>query len=387
MTPEDEFVFRLLQRVGNPQESDPRLETIAESNPDWNEILKLALQHGLGVVFRRTIADIDADPPSEIVRMLDERYRENSLHNLKYSRQLHEICDLFDANEITALPYKGPVLAEVAHGGVGDRTFVDLDFLVSENDIKAACECLERRGYERVNFADIPVETLVEGTVFRWGKEFRFVDPRGGPPIELRFGFIGGRRSDAAVIADLWERRTTTSLGGRTVSALSSEDRALLLLVHGTKHGWRQLSWVYDIAQILQQDIDWETVLMRAEQYRWQNAIIYGLAVTAELTELSVPEPIRSELDTAWLCSWGGQRTVAHLQANPNENLQYLEPITTAMFLNDDLLATFIEGAHELIAPRKADYELIPLPATLYPLYYVVRAYRLSRTKTKQLID
>jgi len=69
------------------------------------------------------------------------------------------------------------VLAEVAYGSVGDRSFGDLDLLVAADDVASACDLLERRGYERINFADVPVETLVDGTPFRWGKEFRFVDP------------------------------------------------------------------------------------------------------------------------------------------------------------------------------------------------------------------
>jgi len=128
------------------------------------------------------------------------------------------------------------------------------------------------------------LETLVDGTPFRWGKEFRFVDPDGGLLVELRFGFIGGSRSDAEIFSDLWKRRTSSTLTGRTLSTLSPEDRALLLLVHGTKHGWRQLSWVYDIALIYKQDIDWEVVLTRAKTYRWLRAVLYGSAVMTELT-------------------------------------------------------------------------------------------------------
>jgi hypothetical protein len=384
-TLEDEFVFRLLQRIGNPDESDFRLEIIGNADPDWNVILNLVSQHRLHSVLRQAIADTAVNPPKRIAQMLDDRYRENSIRNLEYSRQLYELSDLFESNGIAAIPYKGPVLAEVAYGNVGDRSFGDLDFLVAKGDVKAACDLLERNGYKLMNFADIPVDTLIDETVFRWGKEFRFIDSDSNLPVELRFGFIGGKRSEPEIFADLWKRRTATTLVGRTVPALSPEDRALLLLVHGTKHGWRQLSWIYDIALILQQDVDWETVIVRAKKYCWRNAVLYGLGVTAAATGLSVPESIQAELDSTRLCSWGARQTVALLRDNLGENVQYLEPITIAMFLNDDLPGAFAEGIHEVLAPRKADYDWIPLPQRLYLLYYVVRPCRLAINKFKQV--
>jgi hypothetical protein len=253
---ETELVLGLLRRVGNPDEVDSRLREIADANPDWHAILELVSRHRLHAVLRRTLDEAAVTAPEEIETMLTARNHETSVENLQHSRQLYEIVELFRSNDIAALPYKGPVLAEAAYGSVGDRSFGDLDLLVATEDVAAACDLLERRGYERINFAGVSVERLIDGTVFRWGKEFRFVDPEGGFPVELRFGFIGGRRSDTEIFSDLWERRTSSTLTGQSLATLSPEDRALLLLVHGTKHGWRQLSWVYDVALVCRQGVD-----------------------------------------------------------------------------------------------------------------------------------
>jgi len=104
------------------------------------------------------------------------------------------------------------VLAEVAYGSVGDRSFGDLDLLVAADDVASACDLLERRGYERINFADVPVETLVDGTPFRWGKEFRFVDPDGDSRLN----------SDSASSAAVGLMRKYSRISG------NGEHRALL---------------------------------------------------------------------------------------------------------------------------------------------------------------
>lgn len=383
-TPEAEFVLGLLRRVGNADEVDPRLCEIAAAGPDWNAILELVSRHRLNAVLRRTIDETDILAPEETRDMLAARNQQNSIENLRCSRQLYEIVELFASNDIAALPYKGPVLSEVAYGSVGDRSFVDLDLLVAADDVAAACDLLEQRGYERINFADVPVKTLVDGTVFRWGKEFRFVHPDGELPVELRFGFIGGSRSDVDVFSDLWERRTASTLTGQNLSTLSLEDRALLLLVHGTKHGWRQLSWVYDIALLHEQNVDWDSVLTRAKRYRWSQAVLYGIGVLVGLTGLPFPDAIQFELESSRLCTWGANYTVGRLRNDLGTDLTYLEPITTAIFLNDSLSGKITDGLDEVLAPRKTNYEWVPLPPRLFPLYYLIRPIHLCVDTVKR---
>ncbi|TKX47227.1 hypothetical protein EXE41_06265 [Halorubrum sp. SD690R] len=386
VTPETEFVLGLLRRIGNADEVDARLCEIAAAGPDWDVILDLVARHRLCSVLKHAFNEAAITAPDEVVAALSARKRETAVANLGHSRQLYDIVELFGENDIAALPYKGPVLAAEAYGSVGDRSFGDLDLLVAADEVAAACDLLEQRGYRRINFADVPVDRLVDGTVFRWGKEFRFVDPDGGLPVELRFGFIGGSRSDTEIFSDFWERRTPTSLTGRSLSVLSPEDRALLLLVHGTKHGWRRLSWVYDVALVCRQDVDWDAVLARAERYSWLRAVLYGIGVLTELTGLSAPTAVRPRLESSRLCSWGAKQTAARLRRDLTADLTNLEPITTAIFLNDGMSGVVADGIDEVLAPRKADHEWVTLSPRLYPLYYLVRPFHLLFSTIKRVV-
>ena len=383
----DEFLIHLLDDSRDQTDSAAGTGIMSEQDLDWSKIRDIVLRHRVESSFLNVLHNAAVEPPEEIGLTLEERVRETSLRNLEYSRQLHELSDLFNEYDITALPFKGPVLAEIAYDSVSDRCFDDLDFLVHSEDIQKACQLLEEEGYKRINFPGISVETLIDGTVFRWGKELRFVNPDNGVPVELRFGFIGGERSDLDIISEFWERRTVVSVAGETLPVLSPEDRALLVLVHGTKHGWRRLSWVSDTVSIVQQDIDWETVMTRAKKYRWRNATIYGLAVVKQLADVTVPDPVKSEIESNRLCLWGAQRTATCIQKHPEDKLEYLEPIATALYLNDQLSGAVAEGINELFAPRKADYELIKLPQPLHPVYTLIRMYRVGRTKLRGLID
>jgi len=54
----------------------------------------------------------------------------NAASNVFLTNKLFEILNLFKENDILALPFKGPVLAESVYGDISLRKFVDLDILV-----------------------------------------------------------------------------------------------------------------------------------------------------------------------------------------------------------------------------------------------------------------
>jgi len=58
----------------------------------------------------------------------------NAARNVFLTNKLFEILNLFKKNDILALPFKGPVLAESVYGDLSLRQFVDLDILVHNHD-------------------------------------------------------------------------------------------------------------------------------------------------------------------------------------------------------------------------------------------------------------
>ena len=66
------------------------------------------------------------------------------LTNLKQTKELTRILELFSENDIEAIPYKGVVLAHEAYGSVGARVFSDIDLMVSEKDLKLITVILKK---------------------------------------------------------------------------------------------------------------------------------------------------------------------------------------------------------------------------------------------------
>ncbi|MBB6646613.1 nucleotidyltransferase domain-containing protein [Halobellus ruber] len=362
--------------MAGSDEATTRIHEIVRNDPDWSRLLKLTTNHGILPYLYHSLQDIETEVPEEVYETLRTRCERAALQNLQFAQRLHDIVETFNEHDIRTIPYKGPILAQVAYGDIGRRRFGDLDFLVAEEDVLRARTVLQERGYEQTNFLGVPPSHLVENSIFRWEREFRFTNDDDRIQIELRPQFTGGNQSNAAIFEDLWERRTTVSVAGQPVQALSPEDRALLLLTHGTKHGWLRLSWVCDIACLLQHDIDWEVVLERAEDYGWKTAALLGLGMTAELAHVELPEHVRRELADNYRATRGTSALVTRFERDPTGKRLDLEPWTVILFLNDGIVDSVKELFDVVFAPRYADVELVRLPPSLYPLYYVIRVLK-----------
>ncbi len=62
--------------------------------------------------------------------------------------ELQRILDIFKSHGITAIPYKGPVLAIQAYGNLAFREFGDLDIFIQKQDFLKVKELLLDNGYK-----------------------------------------------------------------------------------------------------------------------------------------------------------------------------------------------------------------------------------------------
>lgn len=371
--PESEVVFRVVQRIGSPVEAEDHIRELARDDPDWEEVVELAERHGVLSLLYEALCAVEPAIPGAVMETIRTRHRENALENLKYARHLHALVEAFRERDVRVIPYKGPAVAQAAYGDLSRRWFGDLDFLVAKDDLARARSVLRERGYEQTNFVGVPLAKLVDESVFRWERELRFVNEREGVDVELRPQFMGGTRSASTIFEELWRRRTSLSVAGRSLPSLEPEDRALLLLTHGTKHGWCRLSWACDVAMLLQRDVAWTRVVDRAAPYGWRTAVLLGLAVTAELADCDLPAPVRRAIADSHRATWGSSLLTTLFRTDPTGERLDLEPWTVILLLNDAPEGAVAELLDVAFSPRQTNHDRVSLPPALYPLYYLLR--------------
>jgi hypothetical protein len=384
-SPETELVYRLVQRIGEKRTSDERICELVEGELDWSAVLDLSSRHGVSPLLDDLLQNPEIDAPHSITQQLHEQCRTRALNNLDHVGQLHRVIQALRDENIPVMAYKGPVIGHLGYNELGQRWFNDLDLLVSPDRILNAREVLLEAGFTQENLVGVPPERLVEDPIFRWGGEFHFIKDS-AIPVELRYQFVGKNADDQRIFYDLWDSRTSYTIANKTIPALSPEDHMVVLLAHGTKHGWNRLSWICDIALLSQQAIDWDTVLKKSEEYGWKNAVLLGLAVTAEFTNIKLPASIRQAISTtprAYIGCFVIQRAYRYPVEYTNMDTQ--APFSI-LYLNSSKKDSIKEAVDIATSPWEIDYQWISLPPSLYPLYYVVRPIRLGISSIKRII-
>lgn len=177
--------------------------------------------------------------------------------------------------------FKGPVLAELAYGGEGLRSYADLDVLVDQAAFGDVVDALEAAGIE-VWDRNWSLQLELDRA------ELSCVLPH-GTMLDLHWHPVNdapARREFSVDPATLLARRRQVVLGvAGTVPILDPADHLVVVALHATLSGGHQLQWTKDVAQLVRGNaVDVPTVTERAHQMGAAVAVAWMLARAERLT-------------------------------------------------------------------------------------------------------
>jgi len=280
---------------------------------------------------------------------------------LLFTGELLRLLDLFERHSIAALPFKGPVLADMLYGDIAARDYCDLDILLPKQDIRKAIAALLAAGYT----TDLPSDLGQRKAYLRARYEIHFTSPGGAIPIEIHQSFLSPAYGFA--LAPRLERRT---FFGREILALTPADLLLVLCAHGAKHAWSEPGLIRDVARLLEvsaRDLGRPDLLRDAAAIGVRRMLLLGLYLAAQL---DAPVPIeilnQAQRDKTVVRLAGRIRT-----GGPESHRFFLQARER---LRDKLSCC----ARLALTPNEEDYSFLPLPALLSPLYYPLHAVRVA---------
>ena len=284
-TPEVGLILCCARTCTTPQ-NRVRIKEIATQGIDWQAFLQLATSHGVRpLVYQSLHATCWEALPEAARQELSHFYSANSAKNRFLAGELLHILQLFEAEQILALPFKGPVLAAVFYGDLGLREFTDLDILIRERDIPKAREILSNQGY-RSNLANAVITPDVNVD------ELHSVST--GISIELHWQFSPRRFVPTLSAEHVWNGIEPVVILGRRIWSFSSQDMFLFLAFHGGKHCWSSLKWLCDLAEFIRSnpELDWPRLFKRAEDLGAMRTCRLGIHLAAELLQAELPSPV-----------------------------------------------------------------------------------------------
>jgi hypothetical protein len=260
---------------------------------DWDFVWRLSKAHGVAPSVYRNLVNIC---PAAVPSAIHEAYRRHNqatiLMNSVYAKELVTLLDALAAKGVTAIPFKGITLAQVAYGDLSVRECKDIDLIVEQGAIPQARKVLWSQGY-RLNGPDSNAESE-PGELYHF-----FLRRNGIVAVNLQWAIarrhVGFRLDRSA----FWDRLKPVGLPTKSVMGLCPEDLLTLLCVHGTNHAWEQLKWVCDVAELVRRKpaLDWSRVLFQASEWRCRRMVLLGLAMAQNLFDVVLPRTVSHEIE------------------------------------------------------------------------------------------
>ena len=365
-----------------------KIKDLLHKDINWDMLLHIAcLERMLPLLYRNLMMISPEKVPQAVMTRLRNEYLFNSSRNLKLTRELLFIIENFDAKGIPIMPFKGPVLAEQVYGDIALRSFGDLDVLIPEREYTRAEELLQSLGY----LNDLKLTPAQNAAFLKSEHHHHFGNNKTGTSVELHWRISTSLFSLQPDLSGAWNQAGITTILGKKVPSFSPEDTLLILCEHGARHQWSQLSWVYDVAGIVEtKNINLPFLIEQSKKIGNKRPLLLGLLLASDLldTDLSPgiywmakgdkavranAEQVKKDLITR--DSFRGSSEL-HASGRMNELEFYFHLMSRYQILRTLLLG---------YTPRTKDLNIASLPDALFPLYYLVRPLRLIKTHKKSI--
>ena len=169
-------------------------------------------------------------------------------------------------------------------------------------------------------------------------------------------------------------------INDKSIPTLSTEMLLVYLCLHGAKHAWERIEWIYDIDRLIHTntEIDWDKVLTIAQEMDTSTSLYLGLKLSHILFHTPLPENIVFMTETEHINDLI-MKTYTMLNSTVSDKEGYNKYHAIHMF-QMNLLDTKTKKCKHLLTTylgiSRNDCQTFPLPASLKFLYIFIKPFR-----------
>jgi hypothetical protein len=371
-SPEFELLIACCSEISN-RERAQRVRSIVSGGLHWDKMLQLVEHHRLVPQAYEQLSSHDGAPPA-FLEALRKRYQTNARQALWLTSELIRIVRDFESRGIAVLPYKGPALAESLYADVTMRQFGDLDLMVHPADVSKAKAALGEMGYKN-NFHFTDRE---ERAYLASGYEYTFDSAQGRNMVELKWQILPRFYSINFDVDAMFHRAANLIVAGHSLRTLGTEDLLLVLCVHAAKHAWVQLSWLCEITQLAKQSLDWGAIAAQSKKLGVERIVAMNFLLAHQLLSAPLLEIVkkcaRNDRAIEKLAGEIIQSILKGKEFNP-ESSRYFRLMIKIRERWQDRMRFLWRLA---FTSTSGEWSAIRLPARMFPLYRLVRMWRLT---------
>ena len=299
------------------------------------------------------------------------RAREVSARALHLLAAAADIANAARDDDVALLFFKGTTLSQRAYGAPALRASADLDVLVRPDAIVRARSLLERLGFARVRrqTARQDAHLMRSDGEESWLNSARLV------LVELHTR-VSPRRIGVELDSALWRDARTMQVGSAPLLAPGDAALLVLLAVHGAKHMWARGEWLVAFAATWQSS----SVASRDESRRvaHEAGASRELGVALALCGQLLPsrEYAGDESDAPAIAALA-RRAYDSMILGGGEIPGVRRRVLFNAAMRTSIASRVRYAGEWLFSPGPEDWASLALPDAMFPLYSVLRPFRL----------
>ena len=256
----------------------------------WEEILELALLHGVAPLLQRALQsnDLSGVLPQTVRTQMEEVRRAAALDNLRHYGQFRRVASTLRERSIPVIALKGLHLAELVYRDISLRPMADMDILVPRAQLEQAVAVLHSLDYGHAEeLAGAAGEMLdIKCNI---GFTRRDLDVW----LEVHWSLGEPPARYAAVLEQIWRSAVPVRLGDTEALVMSPEFLLLHVCAHlACNHAFAfSLRALCDIAEIVRVHpaLDWTAVGEHGRRHGWGRGVAAALRLARDQLGAAVP--------------------------------------------------------------------------------------------------
>lgn len=348
---------------------------------DWELFIDLAMHHRIYPVLYKGIKMMDENViPHHVIEALSRQYKRNTFQMLHFSAEIEHVSKLFLNNQIKLLFLKGPILSHQLYGDISLRTSGDLDVLIPIDELEKAEQLLLERGYNKDDY----IKTVLNDWKWRH-HHITYIHPEKMIKLEIHWRLHPGPGKEPS-FDELWERKSMSKLTSYPTYTLNNEDLFIYLVSHGARHGWSRFRWLFDVHQLINQDINHHEIYKLLKRFHLLHIGGQSIILSSHLLGTHIPKDM-NVLQTKKSGKLAKQSLFylenivnLHTDPVPKEVSQYHKHHLFSL-MSAKQKFFFIMS---FLYPYPEDATTLPLPTSLHFLYFPLRPFLWIWRKTRK---
>jgi hypothetical protein len=351
---------------------------ISEQPIDWEKLRLIINTHGIASFIFHVIDTNNIRVADGFRNSLKDHFGKGKQKSLSQYMQAAKIATDLRETGIIVIPYKGTGFASRYYESMYLRESIDIDFLVSRDDLPAIKNYFEKNGYAPMS----PIPEQYTSYYVNYFKDHVYAPGKDNTQnkftIEIHWRLLDRFAGSFPSYDFFYPHLSTTEVSYVTLPALSpTYDFLATASNHFVKDMFVKFKHIIDIACIFQKEganLDQQLIFETTKKYGFGKKMNMGLSLVSDLTGLSIP-------------GFKAQDTSAYLSMPLSFPLRLPKLyITSAAFLKTSLklrdtisdkikfcckcmLYAFLPTSHDISNTR--------LPGYLFPLLVLARPFRL----------